>query len=893
AGVLSSIVPDITALLGRPIPPVPVLDGEAAQIRLLTTIAKLFTEATQPVLLIMEDLHWATAGLAVLPYLTRQIDKATLLVIGSYRDDEHPTLAQTLSDMQPLPLNRLTTDNMADLSAAMLGERGQRPDILQRLQQETEGNAFFAVEVLRLLAEDMGGLSHIGDAPLPDLLLPDGIQGIVQRRLMRVPQQYHHLLQLAATAGRILDMHILEALSDHHHLERWLTTCAEAAVLDVVDDTWRFQHAKVRDGLLAMIPADIAKQHHQQVAQAIEQVYPDDPQYAAQLMVHWGQAGHPEKEGVYAYQAGTHAASNYANDDAIAYLTRAYELASTMNWADDDPATKRQYDILCKREEVYRLTGQPARQKADLDLLAALVDVLDKPEYHVEVALRQAGYTRTVTDFDAYRVFAERAVTQAHLAEDDLLVAKAYRLMGEALSTFHDYDGAINAFETACPLAEELEQYWELGRILTGLGMIANYKSEYDKAKAYYKQSLQMYKTIGDERSQAMTLTKLGVTTIRLAQYQETQGYLDESLEINVRIGYKLGEKMALHVLGMLCMSRGEPDQAQAFYQQGLAIAQQLGDKEGIAAAFNSLAGVMRVKGQIEEAYDYYLEGLKNYQAIGEKYGEAVALVNLGANRRNRPGVFEQAKQHLEESVRISGQLGNVDLEAYGFLCLGLLLSFFGDYKPAQSYFENVLVTYQQIGMRSREGETGHFLGGCLVAQHLFEPAKQHLQNAVMINREIGDAELIISTLNLLAWIAYLHGEYAQMLAYYQEALSEPTQDSIPAPHEQLVSQAGAAWSSLLVNGTYVESDIMPSLRYLDSDPLLLRQVGPFRLHLICYKLLQAVGDPRADEVLILAHEQIQTYASYIETPEWRASFLSNVPEQRELEDLYIARFSV
>ncbi|MEM7536656.1 MAG: BREX system ATP-binding domain-containing protein [Chloroflexota bacterium] len=897
AGVLLPVVPDIAELLGHPVPSAPTLDGEAAQIRLFTTIATLFKQTTQPILLILEDLHWAEAALLAFPHLTHALDESPLIVIGSYRNDERPELVQTLSEMQSLPLNRLTTENMADLSVAMLGEVGQRPDVLQRLQRETEGNAFFAVEVLRALAEDMGGLGHIGESPLPDTLLPDGIQTIVERRLARVPQQEHHLLQLAAVTGRILDRRVLEALSGHDHLEQWITTCTEAAVLDVVDDTWRFQHAKIRDGLLAMMPTDIAKAHHQRVAQAIEQVYPDDPQYAAQLMIHWRQAENHEKEYTYAYQAGTHATNHYAYEDAIVYLSRAYELACAVDGGHDGQRfkqqyLKRQYNALLKRTGVYQLTGQHEQQKADLDSLNKLVDVLAEPSYSAEVAFRQAAHAYEHTNHSSAHVFAETAIAHAQLAGDNLIAARAYRLKGQVWSAIGDYDSAKHAIEQARILVETLGQSKEAGNIFSELGWIAHNQSDFEQAMTYFKQSLHVYTTIADDAGKIYTLSRLGFTATTLAQYQEAQVYLAEGLEICKRIGSIRGESLVANNFASLYYHMGDFDKAKPFYQRTLTITEQLGNKSGVAIALTNLANLIKHQGQMAEANDYYLSALQIQIEAGEKYGQAITLANMGDSWQYQEQIFQQSKQSLERSIALSGALGMATLEAYGFMSLGMLDEWLGYYENARSYLEQALAIQRKTGVRAREGGTLIYLGNCFVAEQMIELAKEHLQDAVMVNREVGKFANVATGLNTLAWIAYQEGEYTHMLAYYQEALAEFDQSTDDASHEKAVSHAGAAWAKFLLGQPFDEPEIVSSLVYLESDPPLMTEIAPFRLHLICYKLFQSIGDPRADEMLLFAHEQIQRYASYIETPEWQASFLSNVPAQREIEELYAARFS-
>ncbi|MEM7539316.1 MAG: tetratricopeptide repeat protein, partial [Chloroflexota bacterium] len=893
AGVLMPIIPDIADLLGREIPSAPPLDGEAAQTRLFVTITQLLTETPQPVLLMLEDLHWATASLLPLPYLTRALtdttDPSSLVVIGSYRDDERPELAQTLADMQPLHLKRLTEDNMADLAAAMLGELGQRPDIVQRLQQETEGNAFFAVEVLRTLAEDMGGLTHIGDAPLPDMLLPDGIQSIVQRRLARVPQEDQPLLQLAAVAGRTLDMSLLQTLNGGQEIaERWLHTCAEVAMLEVVDDSWQFQHAKMRDGLLAMIPAEIVKQHHQQVAEAIEQVYPDDPRYAAQLMVHWRQAENPEKEFTYAYQAGTHAASQYANEDAIMYLTQAYELNLLADWIHDKQYMQRQYDVLLAREEIYALIGQRDPQKTDLALLAALADTLGQPSYQAEVALRHGEYADSIADYAASHDYAQIAIDKAQCANNTPILTKAYRLMGDACFAVGEHERAETALEQALTLVDHTANAIEKGKILNSLGEIAQKKSAYRQAMTYYQQSLHIYTTISDEQGQAQTLRILGGLMRLWGNEQEGLAYSEKSLEIFERIGDKTGEGTVTCNIGGHWSALGAFDTANAFYQRSLMVYQQIGDKSGMSVTLMGLAFTARIQEQVEEAYQYYRQGLQINQELGDRYVQAAALVNLGNIWRNQTGVFEQAKAHLEQSIAISHQLEVVDLEAYGLVSLGALFNQLGYYQKAQSYLEDILITFREIERRDQERETLHNLCNSLIAQRMFERAKQTLQEAVDISRELGYAWIWVGTgLNHLGWIAYQEGEYEQMLAYYEEA--QTTLEAGTSSYGPAMSLAGIAWAKCLLGYTVVASDILSSLAYIENNRICLDETTPFRLHLICYKLLEAIDDPFADVLLTIAHEQIQQIASYIETPEWRESFLTNVPEQRALEQCYRA----
>jgi predicted ATPase len=135
--------------------------------------------------------------------------------------------------MQVIPLPRLTSDEITQLSQSMLGEVGHDPLLIERLQPETGGNSFFLVEVVRALAEDAGDLRKFGPQHLPQCDLVGGIEQVVQRRLGRVPAWTQNGLAIAAVIGRNLDLHILRLLEPDLPVAAWWQVCADAVVLEV------------------------------------------------------------------------------------------------------------------------------------------------------------------------------------------------------------------------------------------------------------------------------------------------------------------------------------------------------------------------------------------------------------------------------------------------------------------------------------------------------------------------------------------------------------------------------------------------------------------------------------------------------------------------------------
>jgi eukaryotic-like serine/threonine-protein kinase len=324
ASVLKSLIPDIGSLINQVVPDAPELDAQAAQLRLLSVIEDVFRKQSQPILLLLEDLQWAEESLSVLKRLTQAVHELPLLIVANYRDDERPNLPAELPDMQPIKLARLDENAIADLSASMLGESGRQPHVIDLLQRETEGNVFFIVEVVRALAEEAGQLAQIGQMTLPLSVFAGGIQTVVQRRLSRVPTAARPLLQIAAVAGRELDLTVLKAAAPVTNIDDWLTSVA--TVIDVQDNRYRFAHDKLREGLVQNLPDENRKILHKTVAEAVAIAYPDNPTQYTILHFHWEQVGDLDNARHYAELGGEAALKDSAAAEAIRLLNRALEL---------------------------------------------------------------------------------------------------------------------------------------------------------------------------------------------------------------------------------------------------------------------------------------------------------------------------------------------------------------------------------------------------------------------------------------------------------------------------------------------------------------------------------------------------------------------------------------
>ena len=303
AADIAQVVPAVRALLPD-LPAPPPIEPEAARFRLFDSLAGFLRAAAarRPLLLVLDDLHWADVpSLALLRFVGREVEGAGLLVVGSYRhtevDREHPLLG-TLADLtrgqhsRRLLLGGLDQQEVASFLALVAGVEPSQ-ELAAAVHRQTDGNPFFVTEVVRLLASQ-GRLdaAEVGSRVLA-AGLPEGVRAVVAERLGRLSDGCRQVLEVAAVLGRDFELRALQPVSglDPGRLLELLEEGEAARVVGVVPGglgRWRFAHALVREVLYEGLPAARRIRLHGRVGEALEAVYGADPgPHLAELAHHF------------------------------------------------------------------------------------------------------------------------------------------------------------------------------------------------------------------------------------------------------------------------------------------------------------------------------------------------------------------------------------------------------------------------------------------------------------------------------------------------------------------------------------------------------------------------------------------------------------------------------
>ncbi|HEV8575417.1 MAG TPA: alpha/beta fold hydrolase, partial [Dehalococcoidia bacterium] len=356
SGDVAKLMPELRRLFAD-IPAPLELPPEQERRYLFNSLSELLEQASrgQPLLLVVEDLHWADSStLMLLQHIARRLQSIRVLLICTYRDTEidgSSPFKETLAEIvrrrlaERIALKRLSPPDVRAILDA-LGGAGAPEPVAQVVYSETEGNPFFVEEVFKHLAEE-GKLFDLDGRWLDGIRLsegdvPESIRLVLGRRLRRLSEQCRNLLIQAAIIGRDFDTELLWDLSggDRNSLLETLEEGERSHLIASLRErrgSFAFAHELVRQTILSDLAGSRRERLHLRVADAIEARYvtpkADDrqtrEQFASSLAYHYYQAASeadPRKSVRYLTIAGERAMSAAAFEDALLHFDRAVSL---------------------------------------------------------------------------------------------------------------------------------------------------------------------------------------------------------------------------------------------------------------------------------------------------------------------------------------------------------------------------------------------------------------------------------------------------------------------------------------------------------------------------------------------------------------------------------------
>jgi tetratricopeptide (TPR) repeat protein len=322
-----------------------------------SAIAKelILLSTKRPLILFLDDLHWAdSASLSLLSYVSGQINSERILILATFRTEEinqaiigpiNPLL-DTLRLMgrqdlyKELKLPNLSLVDVEKIIHHMLGGEAER-NVTEKLVDESQGNALFVIESVRMLFEN-GQLSYSDSKwrlVADKLGIPTKVKDIILRRLDALKPEQRRILDVASVIGDRFEPDLLGMVLNRDSLEvlEALNSIALSKSLVCVDgDYYKFDHAKSREVLYERILLPLRRGYHERVAERMESMQNEtDKVLLADLAYHYTEAGNNPKSILYNLLSGKDALSRFSNAEAIEHFTyvidKTAKISSNLN----------------------------------------------------------------------------------------------------------------------------------------------------------------------------------------------------------------------------------------------------------------------------------------------------------------------------------------------------------------------------------------------------------------------------------------------------------------------------------------------------------------------------------------------------------------------------------
>jgi len=640
---LGHFAPEIVKLLPEmalalpDLQPSPALDPEAEKRRLFESLIGFFIRlaAMQPLLLILEDLHWSDkVSLDFLQLFARRLSAHPILLLASYRQEEASLplthlLAQfdrerLAREIALAPLTRPNVDLM--LRAIFDLPHPVKTEFLDLLYPLTEGNPFFLEEVLKALiatGEIYYTAGHWERKPIRELRIPRSVQDTVQRRTSQLSQAAQKVLTLAAVAGRRFDFTLLQELTEIKNQELLpliQQLIAAQLLIEESADQFAFRHALTQEAVYAALLRRERKTLHQKIAETLERVYAEAlDAHAADLAYHSYAAEMWAKALTYSRRAGEQAQALFAPYEAIEQFTRALEAARQMSLP---PPT----EILRGRGQAYEMTGNFERARGDYE--AALSAAQEAHDGAAEwQGLIDLGFLWTARDYAKTGEYFQRALELARLLGDPTTVGHSLNRLGNWYANVEQPEAGLRYHREALELFQTQNDPRGLVETLDLLGMSSQLNSDLAQSHQFYQRAIALWRALSDRWGLASSLASLplcaaiylknsDVPAISLA---EATRWSEEAIQIAREIGWRAGEAYAELMLAMGLGPQGEYARALEMAQAGLAVAEEIEHRQWISGAHAALGMLYLDLLALNAARPHLEQALALARAVGSR----------------------------------------------------------------------------------------------------------------------------------------------------------------------------------------------------------------------------------------------------------------------------------
>lgn len=585
--------------------------------------------ARNPLMLILEDLHWADdASLDLIRFLADSTRVAPLLIFAISRPFEggavqtiHEHASQRLSDRYLyLRLQALPPERSAELLQALLTIQDLPESLRVQIIQRSAGLPFYLEEILRMLIENKviyldrgaeGGYSQWRVSPGADpaaIGVPETLQGLILARFDRLSPFQRRVLQTASVIGYQFDgavLHEVIALQKDEYsqadIEETLAYLVEHEfIIPVVresaaaDSSFNFRHVLVSDAVYSTLLQRDRREMHTRTGQAIEKLYSDRLDAHIEVLAgHYLRSPLLDRALHYLTLAGQKAARSYANEQARVHFSQAIEVL------DKVPHTVDQ----------------------EVDVVLGLGDVL-----------LTAGDYADSRDYFRRGLDALQKTYNGETGSSRVKVSYLLRKVSQTQESQGNYEEAVNCLKSAQKLLipdDENRYASERANTLSDIGWIHFRRGALEQAENAMRQALELAEICGQPDVLATVYNRQAGIFFQRDDPEQAADYLAKSLVLRERIGDVVGVARLFNNLGLIGWKQGDLNSALQNFNHAFRMQSKLGDVEGIISLHTNMGLIELDLGDLQEAEHHFQEALRLSTQIGHSFHINEARMHL------------------------------------------------------------------------------------------------------------------------------------------------------------------------------------------------------------------------------------------------------------------------
>jgi class 3 adenylate cyclase/tetratricopeptide (TPR) repeat protein len=713
---LGPTLPAFLTLLDLPVEDRPwqALDPPQRRQRTLEAINHLLLRESQvqPVLLVVENLHWIDAETqACLDALVDSLPAARLLLLVNYRPEyQHGWGSKTYYTQ--LRLDPLPPASADAFLQPLLGDDSSLVPLKRLLIARTEGNPFFLEESVRTLVESGGLVGERGAyrlvKPLDSLQVPATVQAVLAARIDRLPSDEKHLLQTAAVIGTEVPWPLLQAIAElpEATLHRSVMHLQTAEFLYETrlfpEHEYTFKHALTQQVAYESLLQERRRSLHAQIVEALEALAGERVAEQVERLAHHALRGELwEKAVMYCRQAGEKALARSAHREAVGYLEQA--LSALPHLPERRETLEQAIDLRLALRTALFPSGDLGRILPALREAEALAVSLGDSRRLGEVSGFLSNYFRLMGAYDQAIAAAQRVLALATASGEVALQALANQRLGLAYGDQGDYRQAIDCHRQT---VASLGGAWRLERL--GLIFLPTVHS----------------------------WARLAECHAELGTFAEGRALGDEGFRIAEAVDHPPSLMMAAWGTGLLALRQGDLPRALPLLERAVGICQDADLPFYFPWMAPALGAAYTLSGRVADAVPLLSKALE--QTIATEMGGYQTLCTLPLGEAYLlAGRLEEAHALAEGALALAREHQERGHESYALRLLGEIAARrkSPEVESAEAYYQQALALADELGMRPLQAHC-HYGLGTLYAKHgQREQARAELSTAIELYR--------------------------------------------------------------------------------------------------------------------------------------------------------------